>query len=77
MNSETLIEKIENWCEREIFWKRHIEKKYTFFADIDGEQILFRLNDFPDEPICSILIEGREFDMEEIPAKWHLPSKNN
>jgi hypothetical protein len=42
-----------------------------FEAMIDGQQWLIRLNDFPDEPLFTLLIGGAEvLHFNEWPKEW-------
>lgn len=67
----TYINKI---LESKIDWEKSKTEEYFFQTIFDGRKILLRLNDFPDEPICTIIINSQETDIEEFPEKWTLPA---
>ncbi len=54
-------------------WVTTAESPYTFQALTDGRVVKLRLNDFPDEPFCTVMIDGTETDLEDIPDCWSLP----
>ena len=55
-----------------IFWKKHpINERYFYFSE-NHTLILLRINDFPDEPLGT-LINGLDIlDIDDIPIKWVL-----
>jgi hypothetical protein len=56
-----------------VFWERHPTNQRYFYAQDDGELLLLRQNDFPDEPYWT-LIKGMEIiDLEETPDNWVVP----
>jgi len=53
-----------------IHWKRIPLSKGYFYADYEKRRLILRLNNFPDEPIYT-LINGLEItDIEEKPIQW-------
>lgn len=59
----------------EIDWIAEANEPYMHYAIVDGKTIRLRLNDFPDEPICTVFIDGKGFDIEEFPRpNWTLPA---
>lgn len=66
MNLETVI------C-RPVNWERSSENKHLFRAVVDGEEFSLRLNDFPEEPLCTLIGHGQELDLEEFGEHWRLP----
>ena len=64
---------MNNFLTKSIRRQNHEHQKRYFFANIDGELLLLRLNDFPDEPLFT-LIRGLEIvDIEEAPKDWYIP----
>jgi len=64
---------IDELQQSEIAWRASRESPYMFQAVFKGEDILVRLNDFPDEPLCTIIIRGTETDVHDFPKCWTLP----
>jgi hypothetical protein len=58
---------------RQIAWQKTDESQYVFITDIDGEQVRLRLNDFPEEPLCTLIWGGGQVDLNEFSATWTLP----
>jgi hypothetical protein len=73
LNTSDPIYKIQTWCDRKIHWEQS-DQKHVFSTFIDGEHVLLRINNFPDESICSVILGEDEFDMEHLPDNWKLPN---
>jgi len=58
---------------RPVDWERSSENKYLFHAVVEGEKFFLRLNDFPEEPICTLIGQGQEIDLEEFGEHWRMP----
>lgn len=59
--------------EIEIEWQE-TDRSYHFAAVVEDEELMLRLNDFPDEPICTLIRAwGEEEDLEEMGPLWSLP----
>jgi hypothetical protein len=46
---------------------------YLFEALVDGRVVRVRLNDFPAEPLCTVIVDGVETDLDDWPEFWRLP----
>jgi hypothetical protein len=44
-----------------------------FQARFKNKTVTLRLNDFPDEVLWTLIIDGEEVDLEETPTLWTLP----
>ena len=56
-----------------IAWQKTQESEYVFSTIVEGEEIRLRLNDFPEEPLCTVIWSGGEQDLEELGKGWTLP----
>lgn len=58
---------------RPITWVAKAGMPRHYGAIIDDVEYTLRLNDFPDEPICTIFqgAENEGVDVEGIPMHWH------
>lgn len=66
---------VNELIEKSIYWQKHPKNARYFYAYNDTELLLLRLNDFPDEPLLT-LIKGLEIlDIEEVPEHWVVPFK--
>lgn len=65
MNNEELISST-------IFWKKHPEIGYYYYNEEYDKLILLRINNFPEEPLFT-LINGLDItDLEDKPIEWNL-----
>lgn len=56
----------------QIKWKRSAFNEKYFQAEVNGELLILRLNNFPEEPLLT-LINGQEIlDVEERPLNWQF-----
>lgn len=39
---------------------------------VENQRVLLRLNDFPNESLCTLILNGREVDLEVLPAGWSI-----
>lgn len=66
------VENSKRYMEQNIFWQNHSNKRF-FFAYSDAVLLLLRINDFPDEPLLT-LINGLEIiDIDDPPSCWTIP----
>jgi hypothetical protein len=65
MKSEILLK-------TDLYWKKHPQNDRYFYIERDEIIILLRINNFPDEPLYT-LINGLDIiDIEDKPEQWHL-----
>ena len=57
-----------------IVWKRHPNNLKYFFAEFCNRIILLRINNFPDEPLLTIIDGFEVLDVEERPLSWDFES---
>ena len=56
---------------REIVWNSSDEPEYPWASDVDGEVWQIRLNDFPDDILYSLIINGElHGDFHDWPETW-------
>jgi hypothetical protein len=64
--------KIENLLKTKVKWKKH-ETSSRFFYHKNNDQIfLLRINDFPDEPLYTVISDLEIEDMDDKPTEWEL-----
>lgn len=60
---------------REITWRATKSAEVPYEAEVDGQRWAVRVNDFPAEPLYTLLVDGaRVLDLEDWPRAWHRPS---
>ncbi len=68
---------IENLKVRSIDWISSALDPYIFETIIDGEKVMLRLNDFPEENIATLIFQDSQIEIEEFPSNWTLPKHRN
>jgi hypothetical protein len=57
-----------------IAWEHTGDGEFPYRATVDGAELAVRVNDFPAEPLYSLLVNGRAaFDLEDWPGRWGRP----
>jgi hypothetical protein len=63
-----------DFAARQIEWQRTDRDDYPFEATVDGEKWLIRLNDYPDQPLYALLVDGEEKALfDDWPLTWRRP----
>lgn len=70
MTTESLVEQLRRSV---VNWEPTSESKYVFQAVFQNTPVKLRLNDFPDEPFCTVICNEQEVDVEPFPDTWTLP----
>lgn len=57
---------------KNIVWEKHPHNEKYYFSIQDGISIILRINNFPEEPLFT-LINGLDImDIEDLPTFWEL-----
>jgi hypothetical protein len=64
---------LNNLINTSIYWQRHSENKKFYYAISDGILLLLRINNFPEEPLLTIIRGNNILDIEETPINWIIP----
>ena len=43
-------------------------------ATVDGHECSLRMNDFPDEPLFTVAVEGTSIEIDDAPRTWCIES---
>ena len=66
--------KVQNYLAEEVSWRRGPEANYPYEAEFNGEQLVLRLNDFPDERLYTLIVNDEEqISFDDWPTQWHRP----
>ena len=71
--SENLLDQLKKLFNREIIWRKAQPSGKGFIAEVDGEKCKLRINDFPDEPLYTLIYKGIEYDFDDAPEIWKIP----
>jgi len=71
-----MLTKTLNYLAKNITWKQTTDALYPFAAEVDGEKCVIRLNDFPDEHLYTLIVNGNEvISFDDWSAEWTRPAK--
>jgi len=66
--------KVQNYLEEQVAWEKGTDPEYPYVADFEGERWVICLNDFPDETLYTLLVDGREVaHFDDWPQSWVRP----
>lgn len=58
-----------------VTWKHTGDAEFPYTADVQNRRYTIRLNDFPAEPLYTLIAEGNELqDLEDWPGAWEMPA---
>jgi hypothetical protein len=58
-----------------IFWKKHPENERYYYLKDNDKIILLRINNFPDEPLYTLINGLNIIDIEDKPVGWSLENR--
>ena len=62
--------------EAQVDWSRTGDPEFPFEASIASRSWRIRINDFPEQPLFTLLVDGTEVgDIEEWPEPWSRPAR--
>jgi hypothetical protein len=62
------------FTEMSLAWEHTGDGELPYRAEVDGAELLVRVNDFPAEPLYSLLVNGQvAYDLEDWPEHWVRP----
>jgi hypothetical protein len=57
-----------------IRWEHSGDGEFPYHAEIDGRSLTVRVNDFPADPLYTLLVDGAELvDLDDWPPVWRRP----
>jgi len=66
--------RIQNYLEEKVIWHKGTDPQYPYVGKYDQEECLIRLNDFPDEPLYTLIVNGAEVaSFDDWPNQWERP----
>lgn len=64
---------LQRLLESKIDWEPTQVSEFVFQCKFEDRVVLLRLNDFPAEPLCTVVIDDTETDLIDFPTGWRLP----
>lgn len=69
----------DNWddipglSDRNVPWQETQDSRFPYRATVESQDWRLRMNDFPDEPLYTLIIEGREIiHFTKPPSGWRI-----
>ncbi|MEV6924878.1 hypothetical protein AB0M46_10260 [Dactylosporangium sp. NPDC051485] len=57
-----------------IAWEHSGDGEFPYLAEVDGRQLTVRVNDFPAEPLYTLIVDGAELaGLDDWPGAWLRP----
>ncbi|GAB3840120.1 hypothetical protein ACFPIJ_34105 [Dactylosporangium cerinum] len=57
-----------------IRWEHSGDGEFPYHAEVDGRTLTVRVNDFPAEPLYTLIVDGSELvDLDDWPTVWRRP----
>ncbi|MET7425669.1 hypothetical protein [Dactylosporangium sp. NPDC005555] len=57
-----------------IRWEHSGDGEFPYHAEVDGRALTVRVNDFPAEPLYTLIVDGSEMvDLDDWPTVWRRP----
>lgn len=66
---------VKRLCDTPLTWEHTGDGEVPFRTSVGARVLTIRLNDFPAEPLCTLMVDGEEIeDIEDWPEAWVRPS---
>ena len=67
---------IKNYLAEKIDWTRTNDLHFPFTAEFEGAKCVIRFNDFPEEHLYTLIVNGKEVaDFDDWSANWTRAAK--
>ncbi len=71
-----MSKRAEAYFTGEISWRKTDDAEFPYEANMPGEHLRIRVNDFPAEPLYTLLInEAPVVDFDDWPPRWGRTSR--
>ena len=65
---------VQSYLEEKVVWNRSVDPGYPFKAEFEGDRLAIRLNDFPEESLYTLMVNGEEvISFDDWPDLWPRP----
>ena len=63
--------KVQNYLEEEVKWNEGADPKYPYEAKMNGDKLVVRVNDFPDDKLYTLFVNDNEVaSFDDWPKQW-------
>jgi hypothetical protein len=63
--------KNKDYLSEKICWEEALNPEFPLKATHNGKKLRLRMNDFPAEPLYTLLVNDEEIlDLDDLPANW-------
>ena len=60
-----------NYLEEQVRWTRSADPNYPYEAEFNGDKLVVRLNDFPDQSLYTLMVNEKEVtSFDDWPEQW-------
>lgn len=66
------MNKLEYLFDLSLVWKKSESNSLLYICFIEDQKYLLRLNDFPSEPMFTLLFEDLSVDFDDLPDNWEI-----
>ena len=68
---DNVVVKVQNYLEEEVTWNQTTDPDFPYQATINGDGLVVRLNDFPDQNLYTLLVNREEVaTFDDWPEQW-------
>ena len=65
---------VQSYLDEKVVWNRSVDPGYPFHAEFEGDRLAIRLNDFPEESLYTLMVNGEEVvSFDDWPELWPKP----
>lgn len=64
--------KINSYFKKKIIWKQDKQNGILFNSVVDGIECKLRINNFPIEPMYTLMVNDEEIDFDDKPDLWEI-----
>src|SRR5712692_7466375 len=69
-----MVTRVRNYLKEKVAWSKGTDPNYPYEAELDGERLLIRVNDFPAESLYTLIVSNSDVsDFDDWPKEWIRP----
>lgn len=68
--------RVQNYLEERVVWRPGASAEYPYEGELDGERLVIRVNDFPNENLYTLIVNDVEVaSFDDWPNQWTKPNE--